>query len=244
MFDRKEATRELRLRPEEEQARSLADVPDDIQRLWVTEKTRALERLPSLSQLRFLNASEIREAQFQQICAASQITHLSANIYGIKSIRSLQNLVNLQVLKLTDDTKLTSLEGLEALTKLQLLYILNCPVTVDLAPLATCKELRYLGLENNYAKPMRLKSLSPLSGLTQLEGLCFTNIRVEDRSLAALHKLANLVDVTLPNFFSHKEFLALADALPHATGRWLDLHKQNKHKPFRKPAPPSDEKAR
>ena len=169
-----------------------------------------------------MSAHDIRDSQFHHICSASQITHLGANVFEVTELHPLRNLVNLQAIELTDNTKATSLNGLEALTKLQLLALANCPIAVDLEPLSACTDTRYLWCSSRYAKPMRVRSLQPLSALTRLERLRFANVRVEDRRLAALCNLTELVEVELPNFFPKEEFVALAKALPNARGRWLD----------------------
>lgn len=222
MFDFKEILRQLRCGYDIQPAVSLLDVPEDIQTLHVTKKTLALERLPHFANLRFLNAHDIRDTHFHHICSASQITHLGANLFGVKELHELRNLVNLRGLNISDNTKATSLSGFDALTKLELLVLENCPISVDLAPLSACKDLRYLWLSSRYAKAMRVNSLSALSDLTKLERINFTNVRVEDCRLTPLHKLNNLVEIELPNFFPREEFVALASALPNARGRWLD----------------------
>jgi len=222
MFDFKEVFRKLRFGYELKPADSLLDVPEDIQVLHITKKTVGLDRLPKFPNIRFLNAHDIRDSQFQHICTASQITHLGANISGITELQELCRLTNLEGLELSDNTKATSLNWLETLTKLKVLALVNCPITVDLSPLSACKDLRYLWLSSRYAKVMRVNSLSALSGLTKLERINFTNVRVEDCRLTPLHKLNNLMEIELPNFFPREEFVALAAALPNARGRWLD----------------------
>ncbi len=225
MRDYKEILRQLNRGFELPPEASLANAPADVQILHVTKDTVALDRLPKLENLRFLCAHNFKDAQFQQICEASQVTHFSANVFGVKELHPIGGLVNLVALDLSDNTKATSLEWLSRLTKLQILVLDNCPISVDLTPISACTNLRYIWLSSRYKKPMCVPSLIPLSGLTRLEKINLTNVRVEDRKLRALHSLNELAEIELPDFFPHEEFIALANALPNARGRWLDAHK-------------------
>ncbi|MFZ6730520.1 hypothetical protein ACO0LG_01160 [Undibacterium sp. Ji42W] len=207
-----------------EPAISLLDVPDNIEVLHVTKNTLALDRLPTLANLRHLCAHDINDAKFNQLCEASQVTHFSVNAYGITDVQKLGNLVNLQGLELSDNTKISTLNGLEKLTALQVFALAASPVSIDLAPLSACTELRNLWLSSSQAKPMRINSLLPLSTVTKLERLKLANVRVADCKLGALHNLTMLAELDLPNFFPIEEFIALRLALPHAKGHWLNKY--------------------
>jgi hypothetical protein len=80
-------------------------------------------------------------------------------------------------------------------------------------------------LSSSHSKPMRIGSLDPLRNLQKLETLIIKNARLGDKKLSGLHPLKKLIKVELPDFFSGKEFLALAAALPDAKGYWLDQHR-------------------
>lgn len=200
---------------------SLEDVPDDVEVLHITGKTLGLERLPYFPNLRTINAHDIADSDFASICNASQITHLSANIHRMSDIESVERLSNLQVLELTDNSKLDNLNGIKPLDKLIALALVNCPVTISLDPISECKALQFLWLSSAYEKSMRVNSLLPLSELIELEVVYLQNVRVVDRKLSPLLNLPKLTQVELPNFFSKREFDALAHSFPNLQGRWL-----------------------
>jgi len=201
-------------------ATSLEDVPADVAAVHVTTETRALERLSELPRLRYLYASQLRAADFAAICRAPQVTHLSANVAEVRSLEPVGALTNLVALMLHQNTKVPSLYGIEQLKKLQLLSLANFAVTVDLTPLSSCRDLRFIWLSGTTWTPMRVPSLAPLAPLSSLGWLTMSGVRVKDRSLKPLHSLKSLSEVRLTNF-PDSELFALAKALPDYDGRLL-----------------------
>jgi hypothetical protein len=213
-----------KLRHGSPECHSLDTVSPAVESLYITKRTKALERLPELRQLKYLAAAELEEGQFEIVCTARQVTHLEANVFPVASLASLAQLTNLKVLSLYENTRICSLAGIEALQKLQILSLANFPVAVVLDPLCSCKDLRSLWLSGTTWAAMRVPSLQPLAGLTNLERLMLPSVRVKDKKLTPLHSLAKLVETNLPNFFPASEFVALAAAVPSARGKWLDFH--------------------
>lgn len=226
MFDHAAVFKKMRSGFDMEPIANLSDVPPGLEAIHITKATLNLELLCNLKNLRFLSAHAITDKCLKQICLAPQITHLSANAYGIKDLQPLSNLINLQGLELTDNTKANSINWLSSLTALQVFALADCPVTIDIAPITACTSMRYIWLSSSHTKPIRITSLDPLSALSQLECLIIKNARVADRKLSGLHLLQKLATIELPDFFPKEEFLALGDALPNAKGYWLDIHKQ------------------
>jgi Leucine-rich repeat (LRR) protein len=226
MFDYASEFKKMRSGLEFSVAENLLGISTEIQSLQVTKKTLNLDLLPDLKHIKYLTAHDVDDVCFKQICLAKQITHLSINAYGVKDVDPLGNLSNLEGLEVTDNTKASSLAWLASLSSLKVLALANCPITVDISPIGSCKEIHFIWLSSAYSKPMRINSLDAFSGLARLENLRMQNTRVLDKRLSGLHSLENLAKIELPDFFPAKEFLALAAALPQATGRWLDLHKK------------------
>ena len=204
---------------------NLLDVPSDLQAIHVTKYTLNLDVLRTLKQVKFLSAHAINDICLKQICLATQLTHLSVNAYSVKDLGPLSNLTNLEGLELTDNTKAYAVDWLTSLTALQVFALADCPIIIDIAPIAACTEMRYVWLSSGHSKPIRVDSLDPLSALSKLETLIIKNGRVADRKLSGLHSTSNLTTVDVPNNFPKKEFLALADALPNAKGYWLDAYR-------------------
>ena len=203
---------------------SLETASPDTDALYVTKRTRQLERLPKLGHLRYLAAAELAEHHFDIICSATQVTHLEVNVLPVKSLGALGAMKNLRVLSLYEGKKITALTGIEALANLEALSLANFAVSVSLEPLASCARLRTLWLSGTTWKPMRVPSLQPLACLTKLERLMLPSVRVEDKKLTPLHSLTKLSEAKLPNFFAASEFAAFAAAVPGARGKWLEFH--------------------
>jgi hypothetical protein len=225
MFDFAAAFMKMRLGFELPPAADLLNIPTDVQSVHITKKTLNLAFLPDFKELKSVAAHDVNEDCIEKICLAKHLTHISMNAWGLKNLDSLSRLSNLEGIEITDNTKVSSLAWLTSLRSLQVFALADCPITVDLAPIGACEELRFIWLSSSHSKPMRIASLDALSRLSKLENLIVKNARVGDRKLTGLHPLKNLVKLELPDFFSHKEFLALATALPSAEGYWLDQHK-------------------
>lgn len=199
--------------------------------IHVTSATRGIEKLGEFKNLRYLYASRIRQADFDCVCHASQITHLSANIAAVRSLRAIGDLRGLRALHLFQNSKLKSLSGIENLTKLQYLSLANLAVDIDIGPVTGCTELRFLWLSGTTWTAMQVPSLAPLAPLTKLSWLKTPGVRVKDRSLSALYSLKQLSEVRLSRF-PDKELFALAKALPNYDGRLL--YSETAHKAWQR----------
>lgn len=188
--------------------------------LHVTRHTRGLDRLLEFICLRTLNAHDMTNADFQSLCKAEHIEYFGANIFGVTTLDGIENLVNLKGLELTDNTQLKDITRIGKLSKLEVFALANCPITIDLAALSMCNNLRCIWLSSSYAKPMRVQSLAPLAVLSNLEVLKIKNVRVMDKKLKSLCNLRQLKVLELPDYFTLAEFSALEIALPNTTGRW------------------------
>ncbi len=91
------------------------------------------------------------------------------------------------------------------------------------------RDLETLSIEGGMSdsRPLRVRSLDPLAGLTRLARLRLASLRVADGGLAPLHGLLGLRDVFVADMFSPWEMRALATALPEARGEWLDAYRRD-----------------
>lgn len=225
MFDFAATVRKMRSGFDLPPAENLLNIPRDVQSMHVTKETLNLELLPKFKELKSLAAHNVNDDCFEKICVAKQVSYISINSVKLKNLDSFSNLSNLEGLEITSNTKVSSLAWLTSLRSLQVFALADCPITIDLAPIGSCEELRFIWLSSSHSKPMRIASLDPLRNLEKLETLIIKNARVGDKKLSGLHSLKKLVKVELPDFFSGKEFLALAAALPDAQGYWLDQYR-------------------
>ena len=127
----------------------------------------------------------------------------------------------LEVLRLDSCSTIDSLEPLGELTQLTGLAIENFKNVHDLSPLATLTNLRQLAVEGSIWSRMKINSLAPIAGLSRIEYLNLSNLKVADESLAPLTHLTNLKKLVTANFYPFEEFARLSAKLPNCECQWF-----------------------
>jgi hypothetical protein len=202
------------------EATDVRDVEPDARALTVSRMTRNLERLAELPALRRLAARAPRGETLRLIGGAVGVEDLALFGGTMADLVPLSRLQKLRYLTISVASRLWSLDGIEGLATLEYFSAWHCAALTSVAPLAGLRGLRYVFLDGNMYKPMRLDSLAAFAGLGDLEVLTLHNIRVRDRDLRPLHGLHKLRRLDLPDHFPVAQFAALAAALPAANGRW------------------------
>ena len=179
-----------------------ADV-DDIDRgaqaLTVSRKTRHLERLADLPALRRLVVRAPTDDTLKSIGEATGVEHLELCGGTMTGLSALAGLLNLRYVTISVASRMRTLDGLHHAARLQYLSIWHCAALTSIQPLAELRRLRYLVLDGNMYKPMRLESLAPLAELRDLEVLKLHNVRVRDEDVSALRGLRKLTRLELPD---------------------------------------------
>jgi hypothetical protein len=196
------------------------DVEPDARAVTVSRKTGNLERLAELPALQRLVARAPNQETLRLIGGASSMEDLELCGGTMADLNPLSGLQRLRYLAISVASRLRSLDGIEGLNSLQFFSAWHCAALTSVAPLAGLRGLRYVFLDGNMYKPMRLESLAAFAGLGDLEVLKLHNVRVRDRDLQPLHGLRKLTQLELPGYFPASEFAALAAAVPAANGRW------------------------
>jgi hypothetical protein len=202
------------------EATDIHDVEPDARAVTISRKTRNLERLAELPGLRRLAARAPGDETLRLIGSAIGVEDLSLSGGTMADLVPLSGLQKLRYLTISVASRLRSLDGIERLTTLEYFSAWHCAGLTSVAPLAGLRGLRYVFLDGNMYKPMRLESLAAFAGLGDLEVLKLHNVRVRDRDLQPLHGLRKLTQLDLPDHFRVAQFTALAAAVPAANGRW------------------------
>jgi hypothetical protein len=160
--------------------------------------------------------------------AAGSIEDLVVHDLRIADLGWLAGLHRLRSLAIAGSPRLKRLHGIEPLVHLTSLILFDVGVE-DLAPLSELRGLKSLCVEGGMSTshPLRLATLKPLASLVTLERLRLASVRVGDKSLRPLHSLVNVREVFIADMFPPTELRALALALPHARGEWLDTYRHD-----------------
>ncbi len=137
-----------------------------------------------------------------------------------KDLTILETLEKAETIILYRSTKATTLWDVSKNKGLRTLEITDFSKIEEIDQLSRAKHIDNLILGGGVGgKPIKLKSLKPLSTLTNLKYLSLTNLRVEDDSLQPLGHLKNLERLELANRFETKEYAWLATRLPNTKCR-------------------------
>ena len=200
----------------------LAEVPLTATDIVVAKNAEDIDRLPAFRCLTSLWINGVSEAAVNVVASLTSLRHLVIWNLRAADLRLVSGLRNLERLAIVHSAKVRSLSGLEALTSLRELITFGSCNFASLEEIGCLSALDTLCLEGGFSKPLRVTSLSPLAGLTQLRRLRLASIRVEDKSLRPLHGLAALRDVFVAKMFPAAELRALAKALPEVQGEYVD----------------------
>jgi hypothetical protein len=191
---------DVRLRRTLSSHRGIADLTD-VSRLW---------------------AYGVDQDFLDEICGMHALDSLYLERVTASDLSGLVGLVRLRHLSVIDATKIESLEWIPVHDGLESLALENLARVRDLGPLARVSALRSLAVEGSIWTPMRVATLHPLSGLTSLESVFLTNLRVADGSLEPLHALPRLQVLQCARFFAREEFRRLEESRPGLRCQWFD----------------------
>lgn len=177
--------------------------------------------LSRCAQLTQLWAYGVDAAFLEDIVRLPALRMLHLDDVSASDLSPLARLPGLERLTIVGATKVPDLAWTAGLGSLRVLGLEHFKRVSDLAPLARLTALMALAVEGSVWSAMRVATLAPLASLTALESLFLTNLRVADRSLQALHGLANLRVLQCARFFPSAEFEALAATRPGLDCSWF-----------------------
>lgn len=196
---------------------ALDQVASDVAEIQISVRTRGLEQLAERSALRRIIARGVGDRELEFIGRARSLEHVDLADPKSPNLTALQKLSRLRLLSIANTARLVSLDGIEHLSRLELLSVANASRLSSIDAIASLRRLRVLFLAGGMYRSMRIASLRPLSGLTELCKLVLSNVGVADRSIIPLADLKKLRRLSLPKYFAAEEFAVLERELPSLT---------------------------
>jgi Leucine-rich repeat (LRR) protein len=200
---------------------SSQNIKEDQTELRLRREQKSHKGLKHFQHLKRLWAYGVNQDFIDEIAELKNLETLYVEKLTAQDLSPLWKLKNLRFLIIRGATSIENLDWVEGLNSLTGLSVENCKKVTELQPLAQLSNLTAIGIEGGMWEPMRVQTLSPLSGINSLEYLFMTNLRVSDGSLKPLHSLSKLKEIQCANFFSKEEFCELSKARPDVQCDWF-----------------------
>lgn len=190
------------------------DLPASAQKKLVERWCRELPQMTAVKYLWF--HSKTSQAMFDAACRNPSLEGLYVKWGSIGSIECLPQLENLKYLHLSSPA-IESLEALRYMPQLIWLELCNVRGLRDLSPLSGLSHLEGLRLsgDDNSLGIRKTASLRPLASLSALKWLLLSTLVAEDGSLEPLGELTDLQQLNIGNRFAMEEYARLSARLPN-----------------------------
>jgi hypothetical protein len=172
----------------------------------------------NLDRLNILNIENLwligpNDKELRKILPLVNLKYL--NLYQVlaKDLSALETLIKPETIVLNWNTKANRLWDISKNKNLKTLEITDFSKLEEIDQISLARQIDNLVLRGGHDKPLKIKTLQPLSYLRDLKYLVLSNIRVSDDSLKPLSNLINLEELELSNQFETKEYAWLATRL-------------------------------
>lgn len=149
--------------------------------------------LPTLKDVKHLEfCSRVTQEMFDAACSMPNLEYLALKWSAITHIHKLPAARKLRHLRIGASPKLEEIEELAEMRNLVGLHLQQFNKIDDFTPISGLTQLEGLGIDGSMWTAQRLRSLKPLAGLTELTHLSLTKTEAMDKSfdpLLGLHKL-------------------------------------------------------
>ena len=182
--------------------------------LHMSVSAKNIDRLKDLS-IENLWLIGANDKELRKILPLVNLKYL--NLYQVlaKDLTILETLEQTETIILNWNTKATELWDISKNKGLKILEITDFSKLEEIDQLSLAIQISDLILGGGHDKPLKIKSISPLKGLTNLRTLSLTNLKIADDTLQPLGQLKNLKILYLSNQFETKEYAWLATRLPN-----------------------------
>ncbi len=171
-----------------------------------------IERLKELS-IENLWLIGANDKELRKILPLVDLKYL--NLYQVlaKDLTILEALDKTETIILNWNTKTTSLWDISKNEGLKTLEITDFSKLEIIDHLSLATQISDLTLGGGHDKPLKIKSIKPLTGLNNLKYLGLTNLKIEDDTLQPIGELKALELLEISNQFETKEYAWLATRL-------------------------------
>ena len=172
-------------------------------------------RIPEMDQIRYLwFSSRVNQALFDAACQNHHLEGLFVKWSGIKDLSNLTHLKNLKYLHIGSSPSVESIDVFTQMSQLIVLQIENFKRIRDLSPLRSLGQLEGLAIEGSMWNTQIVDTLEPLSDLQNLRYIFLANLRSLDETLEPLSRLKKLRNIRTTFKWPKSEFQFLRDSLP------------------------------
>ena len=174
-----------------------------------------VNRIPEMDHIRYLwFSSRVNQALFDAACKIHHLKGLYIKWSGIKDLSNLANLKNLKYLHIGSSPSVESIDVFSKMSQLIVLQIENFKRIRELSPLRSLSQLEGLAIEGSMWNAQIVDSLEPLSDLQNLRYIFLANLRSLDETLEPLTRLKKLRNIRTTFKWTKSEFQLLRESLP------------------------------
>jgi hypothetical protein len=156
----------------------------------------------------------VNQAMFDATCDNPNIEGLYIKWGGVKDLSHLKKLEKLKFFHLGSSPSVESIDVFQEEAQLIVLQLENIKKIRDLSPLGSLNQLEGLAIEGSMWTTQIVDSLWPLSNLQNLRYIFLANLRTLDKTLKPLIEIKTLMNIRTSFRWPKSEFKMLRDALP------------------------------
>lgn len=178
--------------------------------------------ISSCTHLKSLIAKQVNQDFLEEISRLNGLEYLELEVLTAGDLATVCKLPGLRTLKIDSPRKISDFSPLHKLPSLTRLFIQNAKHLSSLEAFSTAHNLISLGIEGSIYTAQKIHSLKPLAGLSSLEALFLTNVRLQDKDLSDLCGIPNLKVLECARFAPKSSFAKLRDHMPNLECHWCD----------------------
>jgi hypothetical protein len=190
----------------------LNDFDGSSKSLFMSVSAKNISRLKDLS-IENLWLIGANDKELGKILPLLHLKYLDLYQVLAKDLAILETLNEVEQINMTWSTKAIGLWDVSKNKSLKALSIIDFSKLDNIDQMESAKQLHSFTLEGGMTKPMKIKSLKPLSSLQNLKRLRLYNLKLDDDTLRPLGSLTNLIELNISNQFETEEYAWLATRL-------------------------------
>lgn len=173
--------------------------------LWITQTNlkpyaqnklidKWCQKLPELTEIRFLwLTTRVNQKIFDSVCQMENLEGLWIKWSGIKTIDKIKNINKLRHLHIGSSSQIESIDVLGEMKNLKTLETEQLNKITDFSPISNLTQLEGLGVDGSIWTPQKIDNLRFLEPLQNLKYFTMTNSQLKDKTFDPILNLPNLV---------------------------------------------------